>query len=132
MLNGGYGGARYGAVRLGRVWHGGYGKVQHGKVRLVLVSLGTAVAVWHGSVRRGKVRRSKVRFGTAGNPERFYDEGGKSSLEMPRWLSSMGLDAYEYQCGNGVRVGEEKAKLIGAEAAKHGITISLIFLSSDG
>ena len=66
MLNGGYGGARHGAVRLGRVWHGGYGKVQHGKVRLVMVSFGTAVVVWHGSVRRGKVRRGKVRFGTAG------------------------------------------------------------------
>ena len=32
MLNGGYGGARYGAVRLGRVWHGGCGKVGQGEV----------------------------------------------------------------------------------------------------
>lgn len=32
MLNGGYGGARYDAVRLGRVRHGGYGKVGQGEV----------------------------------------------------------------------------------------------------
>ena len=32
MLNGGYGGARHGAVRLGRVWYGGYGKVWQGEV----------------------------------------------------------------------------------------------------
>lgn len=33
MINGGYGGARYGAVRLGRIWHGGYGLARLGAVR---------------------------------------------------------------------------------------------------
>lgn len=64
-------------------------------------------------------------FGPAGNGELFYQKGLKASEDMPKFLKEYGLDAYEYQCGNGVRVGEEKAKLIGAEAAKHGITISL-------
>lgn len=66
-----------------------------------------------------------VRFGTAGNPEKFYDEGGKSSLEMPRWLSSMGLDAYEYQCGRGVRISQDAAKILFENASKHGIALSV-------
>ena len=37
-----------------------------------------------------------VKFGTAGNPELFYDEGGKSSLEMPAWLEKIGLDGQHY------------------------------------
>ena len=36
-------------------------------------------------------------FGPSGNSNKFYDEGYKSSLQMPKWLSEMGLDAYEYQ-----------------------------------
>ena len=37
----------------------------------------------------------------------------------------MGLTAYEYQCGHGVRTGEEAARAIGAKAAEHGIAVSL-------
>lgn len=36
-----------------------------------------------------------------------------------------GLTAYEYQCGRGVRIGSETAGLIGQEAQKHGIQLSL-------
>lgn len=66
-----------------------------------------------------------VKFGTAGNPELFYDNGGKSSLEMPAWLKKQGLDAYEYQCGRGVKITDEAAKKLGKEAQKHGITLSV-------
>lgn len=66
-----------------------------------------------------------VKFGTAGNPEDFYDQGGKSSLEMPKWLENIGLDAYEYQCGRGVKISDEAAKKLAIQAKKHGIYLSV-------
>ncbi|MEG2939527.1 MAG: TIM barrel protein, partial [Oscillospiraceae bacterium] len=36
-----------------------------------------------------------------------------------------GLDAYEYQCGRGVNIGDETAAAIGEQARQHGITMSL-------
>lgn len=64
-------------------------------------------------------------FGPAGNGELFYENGHKASEEMPHFLKNYGLDAYEYQCGNGVRVGEETARRIGEAARQNGIVISL-------
>ena len=49
----------------------------------------------------------RARFGTAGNPDGFYQAGKKQSKDMPPWLREQGLEAYEYQCGKGVTVGEE-------------------------
>ena len=67
----------------------------------------------------------KPLFGPAGNGDLFYNKGFKASEDMPKFLKEYGLDAYEYQCGNGVRIGEDKAKLIGAEAEKYGIAMSV-------
>ena len=44
----------------------------------------------------------RARFGTAGNPDGFYQAGKKQSKDMPPWLREQGLEAYEYQCGKGV------------------------------
>lgn len=66
-----------------------------------------------------------IRFGSAGNPENFYEQGGKSSLEMPKWLSNMGLNAYEYQCGRGVRISKDSAKKLKEKAEKHDVALSL-------
>ncbi|MDY6313975.1 MAG: TIM barrel protein [Clostridia bacterium] len=66
-----------------------------------------------------------VRFGPGGNPEDFYKSGGKSSLEMPRWLSKMGLDAYEYECGRGVKISDDACAVLKAEAEKYGIALSV-------
>ncbi len=63
-----------------------------------------------------------ARFGPAGNGEAFPY---RSSVEMPRWLSELGLDAYEYQCGKGVNVGEESARRLGENAGEKGIALSL-------
>ena len=65
------------------------------------------------------------RFGPAGNSPVFYKSGGKSSIEVPQWLYNLGLTAYEYQCGRGVKTGEETAKLIGINAKKYGIALSI-------
>lgn len=66
-----------------------------------------------------------AKFGVAGNGELFYKEGYKASEDMPKWLSEFGLDAYEYQCGNGVRIGGQTAEKIGKNARENGILMSV-------
>ncbi len=66
-----------------------------------------------------------VRFGPAGNPDSFYREGYKTSLDMPRWLRDRGLNAYEYQCSRGVNIGEDTARRLGELAADNGIYLSI-------
>ena len=66
-----------------------------------------------------------AKFGAAGNSDSFYAEGHKASEEMPKWLMERGLDAYEYQCGNGVRCGEATARKIAAAAEENGIVMSV-------
>lgn len=66
-----------------------------------------------------------IRFGPAGNAESFYKAGNKSSVEAPKWLHSLGLNAYEYQCNKGINIGIEKAKKIGQEAKKYDVLISI-------
>ncbi|MBE6763447.1 MAG: endonuclease IV [Ruminococcaceae bacterium] len=64
-------------------------------------------------------------FGPAGNAEAFYEAGFKSTHQAPAWLHSLGLTAYEYQCGRGVRLSEAAAEQIRLAAAEHGIAVSL-------
>lgn len=66
-----------------------------------------------------------IRFGPSGNSESFYDAGYKSSVDMLKWLSNMGLSAYEYQCNRGVRIGEKTAKKLGEEALKYDVFLSI-------
>ncbi len=66
-----------------------------------------------------------IKFGPAGNSDSFAAAGFKATVDAPQWLQGLGLNAYEYQCGRGVNVGEETARKIGAQAAAHGITLSL-------
>ena len=63
-------------------------------------------------------------FGPAGNSDSFSRQY-KSSLDAPEWIRSMGLDAYEYQCGKGVNVGAATARKIGAAAREAGVRLSL-------
>lgn len=67
----------------------------------------------------------KAIFGPAGNGDMFYGEGFKSTFQMPAWLKEKGLDAYEYQCGNGVRIGAETAEKIKIAARENDIAMSL-------
>ena len=66
-----------------------------------------------------------IRFGPSGNPEIFYEQGYKSSLQMPKWLCDMGLTAYEYQCSKGVKIKEESATKLGNEARSNNIFLSI-------
>lgn len=65
------------------------------------------------------------KFGPAGNSESFSALGYKNSLQVPEYIVKMGLDCYEYQCGRGVNIGEEKAKELGIKAKEAGISLSL-------
>ncbi len=67
----------------------------------------------------------EIKFGPAGNAQSFADAGFKATVDAPRWLREMGLNAYEYQCGRGVNIGEETARKIAVQAALHDIAMSL-------
>lgn len=67
----------------------------------------------------------EIRFGPAGNSESFAAAGFRASADAPAWLAGLGLNAYEYQCGRGVNVGQETARKIGEAAREHGIALSL-------
>lgn len=65
-----------------------------------------------------------IRFGVAGNSLEYlkYNE---NSINMPKWLHNCGLDAYEYQCGRGINISDDQAKMIGKMAKKYDINVSL-------
>ncbi len=66
-----------------------------------------------------------AKFGPGGNCEKFYEEGNKTSLNMPSWLRLKGLDAYEYECTKGIKISHDSAKELGDKAKKEGITLSV-------
>lgn len=73
-------------------------------------------------------------FGPAGSSEDFLKKY-KSSLDMPKYLKDMGLDAFEYQCGQGVRVSDSLGAALKAKAEENGIVLSLhapYFISLSG
>ena len=51
--------------------------------------------------------------------------GYKDSLDVPEYTAKFGLNAFEYQCGRGVRLGEAKAKVMAQRAAERDILFSL-------
>ena len=78
---------------------------------------------------------SRAKFGPGGNGDLFYAQGGKGTVQAPAWLSEYGLDAYEFEAGNGLTAGEATLRKIGEEAKKHGIATSLhtpYFISLSG
>lgn len=64
-------------------------------------------------------------FGPAGNSDEFYAAGNKATIQAMSFLAQKGLDAYEYQCGRGVNVGEATAKKLGDKAKQYGIALSI-------
>ena len=66
-----------------------------------------------------------ARFGPAGNSESFRQMGYTSSQSVPEYIEKMGLDAYEYQCGHGVRISEKSANELGERAKEKNVILSL-------
>ena len=74
-------------------------------------------------------------FGPGGNGDLFYQEGGKSTVQAPGWVKRFGLDAFEYEAGNGLTAGEASLRAVGEKAREHGIKMSLhtpYFISLSG
>ena len=74
-------------------------------------------------------------FGPGGNSDIFYAEGNKSTVQSPGWVKRFGLDAFEYEAGNGLTAGEASLRAVGAKAKEHGILMSLhtpYFISLSG
>lgn len=66
----------------------------------------------------------KAKFGPGGNSDAFRLAGFSSTLDAPAWLSHIGLDAYEYEAGNGLSAGPSVLREIGRRAAECGIKMS--------
>lgn len=74
-------------------------------------------------------------FGPGGNSDAFRLAGYKSTLDAPAWVKSIGLDAYEYEAGNGLSASPKILAEIGREAALHNIKMSFhtpYFISLSG
>lgn len=66
-----------------------------------------------------------AKFGPAGNDEQFEILGYKHTKQIPEFLKKYELDAFEYQCGRGVKISVEKAKEFGVVAAENEIALSV-------
>lgn len=64
-------------------------------------------------------------FGPAGNSDSFHAMGYKNTTQTPEYLARFGLNAYEYQCGRGVRVNPQAAAQLGEASRAQGIRLSL-------
>lgn len=66
-----------------------------------------------------------AKFGPAGSADSFRAMGYRKTSQMPEYLERMGLNAFEYQCGRGVRITKEAAQELGRLSREKGITLSL-------
>ncbi len=74
-------------------------------------------------------------FGPGGNSEAFYRAGNKSTKDAPAWVKAIGLDAYEYEAGNGIAGGAATLVAIGEAAREAGVRMSFhtpYFISLSG
>ena len=66
----------------------------------------------------------KAKFGPGGNSDAFKLAGFSSTLDAPKWLSGIGLDAYEYEAGNGLSASSSTLAEIGRRAFENNIKMS--------
>ncbi len=65
-----------------------------------------------------------ARFGPGGNSDSFRLMGYRDTVDAPAWLRSIGLDAYEYEAGNGLSASPVTLAAIGRAASDAGISMS--------
>ncbi len=66
----------------------------------------------------------KALFGPGGNSDDFYSLGNISTRSAPSWIKKIGLDAYEYEAGNGLNATDDMLIAVGKSAAENGIKLS--------
>ena len=65
-----------------------------------------------------------AKFGPGGSCEAFKAAGGRSTLQAPGYIRKRGLDAYEYEAGNGLSASEALLAALGLKAKEHNISVS--------
>ncbi len=74
-------------------------------------------------------------FGPGGNSDAFRLAGFKSTLDAPAFVKNIGLDAYEYEAGNGLSASPAMLSAIGKAAKESGVKMSFhtpYFISLSG
>ncbi len=66
-----------------------------------------------------------VKFGPSGCGDEFYSEGHKGIMEVPKWISERGLDAFEYSFGHGYQMSTSTASMAGEKFKEYNIALSL-------
>lgn len=64
-------------------------------------------------------------FGPAGTADSFAAMGYKKTVQIAEYVERMGLNAFEYQCGRGVRVNPDTAATLKDEFSRRGLRMSL-------
>lgn len=67
----------------------------------------------------------KALFGPAGLAESFKKMKYKSPSQISDYLFESGLEAFEYQCGRGVKISDDSCKIIKGKFSEKGISLSL-------
>lgn len=74
-------------------------------------------------------------FGPGGNSDAFRLAGFKSTLDAPAFVKNIGLDAYEYEAGNGLAASAAMLSAVGKAAKEAGVKMSFhtpYFISLSG
>ena len=74
-------------------------------------------------------------FGPGGNSDAFRLAGFKSTLDAPAFVKNIGLDAYEYEAGNGLAASPTMLAAVGKAAKEAGVKMSFhtpYFISLSG
>lgn len=64
-------------------------------------------------------------FGPAGIADSFKTLAYKQTVQVPEYLVKFGLNAFEYQCGRGVKVKQDAALTFGVACKEKGVSVSL-------
>jgi len=76
-----------------------------------------------------------AKFGPGGNSDAFRLAGFKSTLDAPAFVKNIGLDAYEYEAGNGLAASAPMLSAVGKAAKEAGVKMSFhtpYFISLSG
>jgi deoxyribonuclease-4 len=66
-----------------------------------------------------------IRIGPSGNSNSFYESGREHTYQEAEWLRSLGLNAFEYSFGRGVKITDSTAAKIAEEMRKYDIALSV-------
>jgi len=66
-----------------------------------------------------------IKFGPAGNDIEFYNQGYSKTIDAFKWVKNLGLELFEYSLGNGITLKLDTAKIMGIEAQKNNIEVSI-------